>query len=348
MSTLSLKILGLFILLFLSAFFSCSETAFFSLSRADIHDLKGSKRGFARSIIRLLQNPRQTLISILFGNELVNVAFSIVVASVIYDLLGDTDWKLSTLISICIAVPLVLIFGEIVPKNVAVRFPRSLTTILVYPVSLFSKMIFPLRFLLTKFADFMVRLFGGDPGQVRSMIMEEEFRQIVDLGYKEGVLEEGESELIHRIFELGNKNLAEIMTPVGEIFRLSIDSPLEKIIKEMKETQFSRVPVYKNHTDDLIGVLHSRDVFRLYRNRQRGRMQEIEKIVRPIHSADKDMCIEDLLTDFQRLKVHIAIVKGKRGKIKGLVTMDDIFRLLFIEKIGVSTSTRRGLLGTGK
>lgn len=334
MSAVTTKILIIVILLFLSAFFSCSETAFFSLTRAQLNRLKRSKKGYSRLVIKVLKNPRETLITTLLGNELVNVAFAVAVASLIYSLMGPVEWKIRTIISICIAVPAVLIFGEVTPKNIAVRFAPKLVPILVYPISLFSLIVAPFRILLTKFSDRIITLFGGDPMQVRSMIMEEEFRQIVDLGCKEGALEEGESELIHRIFELGNKNVSEIMTPTGKIFRLPIDLPIEKIIEEMKATQFNRVPVYKNHPDDILGALHSRDIFKLYRQRQRGHMQEAEAIVRPVHFVADTTVIEDLLSDMQKMKVHMAVVKDKKHEIVGLVTMDDIFRLLFTRRLG--------------
>jgi len=332
MSDFALKIVIILVLLFLSAFFSCSETAFFSLTRAELEKLRKSKRGFARQVIKVLKKPRETLITISMGNDLVNVAFAITVASVIYDILGSMHWKMSTLISIAITTPFVLVFGEVIPKNIAIRYARGLAPYLVGP-RLFSKLVFPLRYPLTKFADQIVLIFGGDPGQVRSMIMEEEFRQLVDLGFKEGVLEEGESELIHRVFELGNKKVADIMTPAGEMFRLSIDDHLEKVIREMRATQYNRVPVYHTNSNDIVGILHSREIFKLYRTRQRGHMRDLEEIVRPVHFVREDEVIEDVLSDFQRLKTHMAIVLDKRNKVSGLVTMDDIFRLLFTQKL---------------
>lgn len=333
MSTFSIKIVAIIIMLLLSALFSCSETAFFSLTRAQLSKLKRSNKGYARQIIKVLKNPRETLITILLGNELVNVAIAIAVASAVYDVFGPVSWKVSTLVSILIAAPLILVFGEVVPKNIAVRFPMGLVPFLVVPIRIFYQIVLPVRFLLSKFADQMVIFFGGDPELVGSMIMEEEFRQMVDLVRREGALEEGESELIHRIFELGNKKVGDIMTPVGEIFRLPLDYPLEKIVQEMREVQYSRVPVYRNQHDDIMGTLHSRDVFKLYRGRQRGHMQDVEEIVRPIHFVGEGMSIENLLSDFQKLKVHIAIVLDVGNHIVGLVTMDDIFGLLFTQKL---------------
>lgn len=323
------KIAVIFTLILLSAFFSCAETAFFSLTRAQISKFKRSKRGYAKNLVRLLQASRETLITILFCNEIVNGAITIVFASIIYDLMGPVGWKISTLISIAIAVPVILVFCDMVPKNVAIRFAPYLTPYLVYPLKFFLFVTYPVRIVLTKFANFMVKLFGGDPTQVRSMIFEEEFRQLVDLGFKEGVLEEGESELIHRIFEFGNKKVRDIMTPAGRMLRLPIDMPLEEIVKEFRATQFSRVPVFRKNPDDIIGTLHSRDVFKLYRGIQKGHIQEIAEIVRPIHIVGGNIAIESLLQDFQKMKVHMAVVKEKIGKVAGLVTMDDIFRLLF-------------------
>lgn len=333
MTAYSGKILLLLILLSLSAFFSCSETVFFSLTRAQLNRLKNSPKSYARHVIKILQNPRDVLITILMGNEFVNVAFAVLMASLVYNIAGHVDWKISALISILIATPVVLLFGEVIPKNIAVRSPMALTPVLIVPLRLFSRLFYPVRILLTKFADRMVLFFGGDPGQVRSMIMEEEFRQLVELGLKEGELQEGESDLIHRLFDLGNKTVAEIMTPQEEIFRLSLDSPLDNIFQEMRDVQFNRVPVYRKDHDDIIGTLHSRDVFRLYRNCQKGCAQNLEEIVRPIHSVHMDESIEDLLTDLQQLKVHMAVVLNKKKKVVGLVTMDDIFKLLFTEKL---------------
>lgn len=337
-----IEIIIVLVLLSLSAFFSCSETAFFSLNRADIAKLKRSNKRSSKLIIAVLQKPRDALISILLGNELVNVAFTITVAIIINELTSDVSWQVSIIISICIAAPLVLIFGEILPKNIAVRYASALTPVLVFPVRLFSKIVWPVRLLLTKLADIMVSLFGGDPHQVRSMIMEEEFRQLVDLSYKAGVIEEGESELIHRIFELGNKTVKEIMTLSGEIFKLPLSDPLEKMIREMRCTLFNRIPVYKTVPENIIGVLHSRDVFKLYRSRQKGQHKNIEEIVRPVYVIKESVTIESLMEEFQKRKVHIAIVKNDQEETVGLVTMDDIFRLLFTKKLEDRVKVKMG------
>lgn len=333
----------LILLIVCSAFFSCSETAFFSLTRAELHKIKHSRHSYAKYVVRLLQHSRELLITILLGNELVNIAFTIVVAAIVYDVVGDISWKASTIISVCIAAPVIIIFGEVIPKNVAVRNAKALIRILVFPIRLFWLIAWPIRVVLTRLADFIVRLFGGDPTQVRSMIMEEEFRQLVDLGYKEGALEEGESELIHRLFELENKRVKEIMTPSGKIFSVSLAKPLDEIVQEVRATQFNRIPVYQENRDDIVGVIHARDLVRLIREAKRGHSQEMEALIRPAHFVAEDMIIEDVLTDLQKLKTHVAIVLNKKKKVVGLVTMDDIFQLLFTHKIERPKSKVRSL-----
>lgn len=333
MSNITVKILVVLALLSMSALFSCSETAFFSLTRAEINRFKHSKRRYARRVIKLLQRPRETLIAILLGNESVNVALAVVVASLVHDLMGPVNWKVSTAMSVLIATPAILVFGEIVPKNVAVRLSPSLVPFLSAPIQLFSLVTFPVRVILTLFADKIVTLFGGDPSKVRSMIMEEEFRQLVELGHKEGAIEDGELELIRRVFELGNKRIAEIMTPVNKMFCISLREPIDRIVQKIRSARFNRVPVYRNTPEDIIGVMHSRDVFKLYRGIQQGRMQNIDEIIRPVEFVAADEFIEDVLSDFQKTQIHMGIVLDHKMRVVGLVTMDDIFRLLFTQKL---------------
>lgn len=333
MTSTSTYILLMLILLLLSAIFSCSETTFFSLTRAQISRLKSSKKKYAKRVIKLLQEPRETLITILLGNELVNIAFSITVAALVYDIIGEVSWRLSLLVSIIISVPMVLVFGEMLPKNIAIRAAMKLAPVLAAPIRLFAIIVAPARKVLNRIADKMVRLFGGTPSQIESLIMEEEFRQMIDLGFREGVMEEGEIELIHRLFELGNKTVTVIMTPATEMFKVSTENSIEEIVGQMKEVQYHRVPVFQGSPDNIIGVLHSREALRLFRNKQRGSLQDLSEIVRPIHFVRENVTIEKVLNEFQSLKQHLAVVLDDRGVVKGLVTMDDIFRLLFSQKL---------------
>ena len=236
---LSLLVL-FFILLGCSAFFSGSETALFSLSELKLRRSRIGTRT-SSALTSFLKSPREMLVTILFGNELVNVSLSIVGAVLISRAIR-LSVEVETIAAVAIITPILLIWGEIIPKNVAVRFADQLAPIIIWPLRFFSRLILPLRLALTWIADRMVFLFGGRPEVTAPMMKEEEYRRLIDLGRKEGVIVEEERELIHKVFEFTDKAVADIMTPAGNIFSLSIDLPYERVIGEIKSTQFSRIP----------------------------------------------------------------------------------------------------------
>jgi putative hemolysin len=303
------------ILLVLSAFFSGSETALFSLSHIQLHHLKERQHKRAQHIATALQRPRRTLITILLGNELVNVAIAVTGAA---------------LISIAIITPLVLIFGEVLPKNIALRYAPQYAHIAIVPLRLFSTIVRPVRTVLTWFANFLITLMGGKVSE-RPLIMEREYRRLVDIGRREGVLIEEERELIHNVFEFSEKVVASIMTPADKIFALPTTMPYEEILNKLKQERFSRIPFYKGSRDNIIGILHVRDLFAFDHARRAGGEQELTTMTREPLFVMPDMKLEDLLQKFKQRRIHMAIVKDDDGPIQGIVTMDDVLEDLFGE-----------------
>ena len=325
---LSLLVL-FFVLLGCSAFFSGSETALFSLSELK---LRRSKLGARTSsaLFAFLKSPREMLVTILLGNELVNVSLSIVGAAFISRTIG-LSVEVETIAAVAIITPILLVWGEIIPKNVALRFADQLAPVIVWPLRFFSRLILPLRLVLTWIADRMVSLFGERPEVAAPMMKEEEYKRLIDLGRKEGVIVEEERELIHKVFEFTDKGVADIMTPAGELFSLSLDLPYERVIEEIKSTQFSRVPFYKEQRSNIVGVLHVRDLFSFHRRLQAGEELGFEELLRPPLFVDSSTPLETLLVEFQRTQMHMAIVRGKDGAILGIVTMHDVLEVLFGE-----------------
>ncbi|MBI4366305.1 MAG: HlyC/CorC family transporter [Deltaproteobacteria bacterium] len=314
-------------LLFFSAFVSCAETAFFSLSRVELYRIRQAADWPSRRLRALLRHPRETLVAILIGNEVTNVAISVVAAD-FFLLIIPSEWQ-ATLVSIAVVTPLILIVGEILPKNLAVYMAPQIAPALALPIELFATLIRPLRALLIRVADVAVRCFGGDPAQVRAMIVEEEFRHLVDMSQKSGAISPSEGELIHRVFDFGDTSVEEIMTPARSMFRLPIQSTFEGLIEAIRETNYSRIPVYADSPDDVVGVLYARDVLTAHAQRQRGLTRELEEIVRPVLFVQRTTRVEEALKEFQLKKIHIAIVLGASGKPAGIVTMDDILGSLF-------------------
>ncbi|MBI2345594.1 MAG: HlyC/CorC family transporter [Deltaproteobacteria bacterium] len=314
-------------LLSFSAFVSCAETALFSLSRVELHRLKRAADWPSRRLRALLRHPREILVTILIGNEVSNVAISVVAADFVHTVIPSA-WE-ATLIAVALVAPLILVFGEILPKNLAVHTASQIAPMLALPLELFTFITRPVRAILTRLADGAVRLFGGDPSQVRAMIVEEEFRHMVEMGQQAGVLSTSEGDLIHRVFDFGDISVEEVMTPASRMFRLALRQSTEHLLEQVRSAQYSRIPVYADQPDDIVGVLYARDLFSLHAQRLRGLTREVEEIVRPILFVPRTARLEEVLREFQQKKIHLAVVVDAKRKPVGVATMDDILRALF-------------------
>lgn len=314
-------------LLVFSAFVSCAETALFSLSRVELHRIRNATDWVTRRLRGLLRHPRETLIAILLGNEVSNVAISVVAADLLAGFV-PSHW-MATLLSVALITPLILIVGEILPKYLAVSSAAQIAPLLALPLELFVITTRPLRAILLRLADFAVRCFGGDPTQVRSMIVEEEFRHLVEMGRESGTLSGPEVDLIHRVFTFGDMRVEEVMTPAYKMFRIPLNWPYPKILEEVRAAQYSRIPIYGDHPDDIVGVLYVRDLFTLHGHVDRGLSRELEEIVRPVIFVPRTTLVEEVLREFQQKKIHIAVVTDERQKPVGIVTMDDVLEVLF-------------------
>lgn len=321
------QLLLLSFLLFFSAFVSCAETAFFSLSRVELNRLKYAMDLPSRRLRALLRHPREILVTILMGNEVSNVAISVVAADVMYQLIAD-PWQ-ATILSVACITPLVLVVGEILPKNLAVHTAAQIAPLLALPLELFAIVTRPIRAVLMRLVGVVVRLFGGDPSDLRAMIVEEEFRQLVDIGKEEGSISSSERELIHSVFDFGDVRVEQVMTAAESMFRVSLAWPYEKILEEVCAAQYARIPVYAETPDDIVGVLYVRDLFAVHGQRAHGIVRELEEIVRPVLFVKRRSRVEEVLREFQQKKIHMAVVVNTKQKPVGVVTMDDILDTLF-------------------
>ncbi|MBI2344033.1 MAG: HlyC/CorC family transporter [Deltaproteobacteria bacterium] len=322
MAQLPLLLIALLVLLLASAFFSCAETAFFSLNRIELGRLRLARNYASARLVRLLSRPRDTLIGLLLGNEVANCAIAILFANIVTIFIDSS--LTATVVSVALATPIVLLVGEVLPKNLAVGFASRISPVLVIPVTAFLWFTTPVRWVLMHIADGGVRLFGGDPRQVRAMIFEEEFRQLVNLGQESGALSTSEREWIHGIFSFTDMKVASIMTPAEKVFCIPLGWPLEKILEEMRQTQFSRVPVFHEHLHDIIGLLYMRDLISLHRRKARGLAVELEEVIRPVLFVTGETDVAELLRELQRTKIHMAIVRNHTQEMVGVVTLDDL------------------------
>jgi len=309
-------ILGL--LLCLSAFFAGSEAAFFSLNSAQLASLRENKGRAGQLINQLLEKPRQLLITIYIGNELINIAISAISTSIALKVFGD----MGVAIAIGIGTFLILIFGEIFPKSLAVHFAEPFSLMVARPLNLFAQIVRPAQKVLTGLAEKIISLVGIQSNQEDPKITDDEFRTMVEMGEGEGVIDAEERELIHNVMEFGEKSISDVMTPKVDMFTLSVNDKMEDILPKILENFYSRVPVYDLDGETIAGILLTKDLNR-FRHLPSDKFN-LKSILQPLITVPGSKKIKDMLQEFKKQKRHMAVVFDEYGSISGLVTLEDI------------------------
>ncbi len=317
------RILLLAVLLIFSAFFSACEAAFFSLSSLQLSELKEKKGRWGLVVSNLLEKPRELLITIYIGNELINIAVSVITTSIFINLFGNVGVG----IAIGVGTFLLLVFGEIIPKSLSMKFPQTYALSAAYPLRLFFSFVQPIQEFLTSIAEKFISMIGVTFSKVRkTAITDDEFRTMVQMGEGEGVIDSEESELIHNVIEFGETTAGEIMTPKIDMFTLSIDDQMEDILPRIVENFYARVPVYDKDEENIAGILFTKDLNRL--KHLPPEKFSLKSILRPFLSIPQSKKIKELLQEFKKRKRHMAVVLDEYGSISGLITLEDILEEL--------------------
>ncbi len=324
----SSDIIFLLILFFFSGFFSSAEAALLSLSDLHLHKMKSDNYAFADSVLKLLENPRRLLITIVASNEAVNVSISILAASLFISLFGLNGQY----ISIVVTSILLFLIGEAVPKTFGVTYPMQIASAVSPLLLLISRLEYPLVALLDKTPGFILRRLNTRKPKDTDVLMEDEFKHLIDAGSLEGVVDESQKELIKTIFESGDRPVTDIMIPRVDMFCLPQDMPAADIIEKMVAGRYERVPVYREDRDDIVGILFARDL--LHDTLRAGGSGAVDKLMAKPYFVPEGKTINGLLRDFQEKSIQIAIVVDEYGGVSGLVTLEDILENLFEEAYG--------------
>ncbi len=319
-------------LLTLSAIFSGSETALFSLSRIDLQKLRHSRDKHSESIHAMLDEPRRLIISILCGNELVNIASAANMAAILLLLLGDADigW-----FNILIMVPLLLLIGEVTPKTIAVSFPVKFTTRLTARIlPRWIVLITPLREAVRSVADRITTLIVGEAIGRENLLHADELRTLLEAGEESGVIEATERVLIDNVLEASETDISRVMTPGPRIQFLDAALPVPELIETFRSYRHPRIPVYQGHWDNVIGFIHSEDILRLVRGGGDLEQVTLEMIIKPAHFVPPTKKVDEMFDYFQAHNTRIAIVLGEYGEVLGVVTMKDVLTFIFGEISG--------------
>ena len=321
------RLVLLFFLFWGLVFFSVSEAALFSLGRLRLHKLKKENHPRYLIIENLLSRPRKLIGSLLIGNEAVNVAISSLTTALLIGFWGDwAKW-----IAIPVVVFLILLLGEVAPKTLAVRHPEKAAPLVAAPVEKFLNLVWPIHSMIQRVVDFFMKWSGGRGSATPRVLMERDFRDLVETGHKEGALEESEKHLIHRVFQFGDQTVKNIMTPRADIFSFPLNSRPEEFLEGLRQNRFSRIPVYKTTLDEIVGVFHAKDFLRSRGQGRKGEEGSLRALLRKPYFVPASMKLDSLLTEFQKRRIHMAVVVDEYGKTAGLVTLEDLLEELFGE-----------------
>ena len=312
------KIILIFILLFFSAFFSGSETALFSINTLKFRKLQRSGKDVS-ILRRFLNNPSRLLITILTGNMLVNVAASAITTTLFVDIFGNKGVG----ISVGVMTLLLLIFGEVSPKTYAIYRAEELSLSVSKPMWIISKIFFPIRIVLQKLTNKIIFSFRLKPKK-EPTLTEEEFKTIIDVGHKEGVVKKYERDMIRSVLEFTDTTVGEIMTPRVDIKGASLEFSQEEFLSFARENQCSKIPVYITSIDKIIGIIYVKE-FLLNSGK------DYKDLIKPVMFIPGTKKITELVKLFDEQKTKIAIVLDDYGGTDGLVTLEDIQEEIFGE-----------------
>ncbi len=309
--------------LLLSGFFSSSEAALFSLTSLHLHKMREERFPFFSSVERLLEKPRRLLITIIVGNEIVNIVLTAAATALFISLFEERgEW-----VTVAVLSPVLFLFGEAVPKIFGKTYSMRLSSLVAPLMGLIQQVEFPLVWLMEKISGFILGPLRARDAAEGETLMEDEFRSLVDAGYKEGILETGQRDLIHRVFELADTPVCDIMTPRVDMFCLPLSTSAAELRRKIVEQGYSRIPLYGTGPDDLVGILYARDLLGLMAD---GRTPgSVEALLRKPYFVPEARSADQVLRDFQKRNMHVAVVVDEYGGISGLVTMEDILEELF-------------------
>ena len=320
----SLQIVILFFLLTASAFFSGSEVALFTIEKRKIKDQFKKHKLLLSYLNILIDRPRKLLVTILVGNTVANVAASIVAVTLAIDLAPVIGLAKELVISLQIVVLtiLILLFSELLPKVFASRNPVLFTKITIVPMYWINVLIYPVSEALAELIKATTSKIKID--KTKTVLTKQEISDLSDIGQEKGTLEEEEQELIKSIVSFRQKVAGEIMTPRVDINAISNKFTLGEIVEIINETGHSRFPLYLDDLDNIIGILYAKDILPFLKTDKSNEIVQLSKMVRKAMFVPKEKKVDDLLREFQKRKMHIAIVVDEFGGTSGLITMEDI------------------------
>ncbi|UCB43578.1 MAG: HlyC/CorC family transporter [Dehalococcoidales bacterium] len=315
--TVILYLVLLFICLVLSAFFSSSETAFISLRRVRLRHAVNTKEKGAERVARLVEKPERLLSTILLGNNLVNTAAAALATALAVSQWGQDQGVIIATASVTVVL---LIFTETTPKTIATHHAAGLSRAFVRPIEWFSWLFSPLIWVLSWIASGFSRLVGGGP-TYRSLAGEEEIRMMISVGRSEGEVEESEAEMLHKVFEFGDRPVREVMVPRPEVVCIEQGSKVSDFLALYAESPLSRFPVFQENMDNVIGILSIKDVLMAQARGTISTESIIDDLLRPAYFTPETKRVGELFAEMRDKNYRVCVVVDEFGGTAGIVSL---------------------------
>ncbi len=309
-----------------SAFCSGTETALTALGEARARQLRESGGRRTRLLSVWIEHPERVLSTLLIGNTLVNIGAGALAASVAADLVrAAPSWSAGTVLAIATALTTVVIlfFGEIVPKTMAKRHPVRVSLATIPAVRALSWLMWPISAATTRATSAFFRAFGGGAPSSAPAVTSEEIEYLIEMGTREGVLDEVKEELLNSVLEFADRVVKEIMIPRTRMVAVDREAPPEELVRIVTENPYSRMPVFEGSVDNVVGILMVRDIVHELRQGPISAVR-LEGHLKPPFFVPEQMKISRLLKEMQRRHVHLAIVVDEFGGTSGIVTLEDV------------------------
>lgn len=322
-------ILWLVLLIILSGIFSGSETAIISVSDAKIRSLVNAKVRGANTLNILKKDPHRLLITILIGNNLVNIGASVLATVVFTQAFGSSGLGIAT----GVMTLFILIFGEITPKSFATKYSVRLSLLAARPLYIMQILFSPIIWFLDKIVSFLIKQLGSDIAE--QQVSEEEIKAIIDIGAEEGSILKTEKELLQNVLQFNDIKVEDVMTPRVSIDALPIESTLQETIDFVIKKSHSRIPVYKETIDHIVGVITLKDVLIFSEKHHAHKKLANVELKKPI-VVPRSKKIDIMFKEFQHARTHLAIVIDEYGGTAGIVTLEDLLEEIVGEIIDES------------
>ncbi len=313
----TLYLVFLIICLLLSAFFSSSETAFISLQRIRVEHLVNTKVRGAKRVARMVERPEKFLSTVLLGNNLVNTAAAALATFLAIRIWGEQWGILIATIGVTI---LLLVFCETTPKTIATQHAERLSLAFARPIEALSWLLTPFVVALSWIASGFSKLFGGTPVP-RSLASEEEIRTMISMGHKEGTVEEEEAEMLHKVFEFGNRPVREVIVPRTEVVWVEKGTKLADFLSLYAQSPLSRFPVYEDNMDNVIGILSVKDIVMAQAKGTINNEGAIDNLIRPAYFAPETKRINELFAEMRDKNYRMTVVVDEFGGTAGIVSL---------------------------